>query len=372
MLLLPATYRPEVDHSKKCIFPFPFYCYIIFCICICEGIPVEILPSTDTGNVKTVNLKQWLKLREYVERHMLSLKIQQQYQQDHQQYQQQEMMTEHPYQQLQDVTMMDMGGGNNNNNNDCEMDIISSLSQFQSQFQSQSSSPLVAPTSLVTPTSVALSLNIVECPGSNDVIFRRGKSMNNHPGNVQFFCIIESRLDEFTKAKDQKGQQQLKIVLEIIHYIQNIQNGLFLKWNPSNGWWTVINNNSNNSNSNSNSNSNKNSSSATSSDSVHDKTATTTMMTQQDNNKCSNNLTTEELEIQSKVHYAFRDFKKKIQIQQNLQSSKSSTYAFERQDGHVRKRGKIIKNSNVGGRGGAIPLFCGTTPDERIGKIKRI
>jgi hypothetical protein len=301
---------------------------------------------------------------------MLSLKIQQQYQQDHQQYQQQEMMTEHPYQQLQDVTMMDMGGGNNNNNNnDCEMDIIPSLSQFQSQFQSQSSSPLVAPTSLVTPTSVALSLNIVECPGSNDVIFRRGKSMNNHPGNVQFFCIIESRLDEFTKAKDQKGQQQLKIVLEIIHYIQNIQNGLFLKWNPSNGWWTIINNNSNKSNSNSN----KNSSSATSSDSVHDKTATTTMMTQQDNNKCSNNFTTEELEIQSKVHYAFRDFKKKIQIQQNLQSSKSSTYAFERQDGHVRKRGKIINNSNAGcGRGGVIPLFCGTTPDERIGKIKRI
>merc|ERR1719491_1243732 len=44
-----------------------------------------------------------------------------------------------------------------------------------------------------------------------------------------------------------------------------------------------------------------------------------------------------EKEIQSKVHYAFQDFKKKTnraqQKQQQLQVSASSTYVFEEQDG---------------------------------------
>jgi hypothetical protein len=345
--------------------------------------------------VKTINLKQWLKLREYIEKHMLSYQIQQQYQQ--QQYQQQQhqhqhqhqqrhpMMMKHPYQQLQDVTMMDMGGGgnNNNNNSDCKMmDTSSSLFQFQfqsqlqlqRQFQSQSLSLLSS--TAVTPTSAALLLNIVECPGSNDVIFRRGKSMNYHPGNVQFQNIIESRLDEFTKAKNQKGQQ-LKIVIEIIHYIQNIQNGIFLKWNASNGWWTIINNKSSNSIKNSSLSAAAAAAAINSSATINSDSDYEMKDNNMNNTNCnsSNNLnfTPEELEIQSKVHYAFRDFKKKIQTQQNLQFSKSSTYAFERQDGsHIRKRGRKINNSagnnavgcGGGGGGGGISFFCGAnTPD---------
>jgi len=55
-----------------------------------------------------------------------------------------------------------------------------------------------------------------------------------------------------------------------------------------------------------------------------------------------------EKEIQSKVHYAFRDFKKKMiraqQKQQQLQVSTSSTYVFEQQNGQKRKRSN---NNNI-------------------------
>ena len=36
------------------------------------GIPTELIPSTDTGNVKHVNLKQWIKLREFLEKYPYS------------------------------------------------------------------------------------------------------------------------------------------------------------------------------------------------------------------------------------------------------------------------------------------------------------
>ena len=34
--------------------------------------------------------------------------------------------------------------------------------------------------------------SIIECPGSNDVLFRPSKLIKSHPGNVKFHNLIES------------------------------------------------------------------------------------------------------------------------------------------------------------------------------------
>merc|ERR1712244_175070 len=58
-------------------------------------------------------------------------------------------------------------------------------------------------------------------------------------------------------------------------------------------------------------------------------------------------------EIQTKVHYAFRNFAKKQKRKQNLQVSSSSTYLFERQQDkiHFSKRTR---------RGNCVSAFCDT------------
>jgi len=153
--------------------------------------------------------------------------------------------------------------------------------------------------------------DIVECPGSNDVIFRRGKSMTYHPGNVMFQSLIEARLDEHTKAT-QTGK--LAIVSELINTIRVVKGGRFLTWDAKHNWWL---------------------------DMVLPSSVPISVAAAQ----------AQDLEIQSKVNYAFRDFKKKKKTAQNLQISRCSTYAFERQDGHERKRvkgGAASKNQCCG------------------------
>jgi len=195
------------------------------------GIPSDLIPSTDTGNVKSANLKQWMKLRAYLES-----------------------------QQTQQID----GDG---------------ASDHESTVSSQS----------YPPTS-----HLVECPGSNDVIFRRGKAMNHHPGNAKFLNLIELRIYEHTIDPETSPTRRMAIEMELIHQIRQ-EGGRFLKWEIDRGWWVDM----------------------------------------------SYGADTAEIdkEIQSKVHYAFRDFRKKmIRPQQELITNTSSTYVFARQDGQKRKR----------------------------------
>ena len=87
-----------------------------------------------------------------------------------------------------------------------------------------------------TKTSMKTPMNcIVECPGSNDVVFRRGKSLNYHPGNVKFQNMIES---QFQHHSDPNTTQARKEAIEI-KVIQNVKKdgGRFLKWDSDKGWW---------------------------------------------------------------------------------------------------------------------------------------
>lgn len=80
------------------------------------GIPTEMIPSTDTGNIKLVNLKQWIKVKKYNKRFR-----------------------------------SDIGSSNENKGN-------INISSCES-----------------TSTTQMMNNAIVECPRSKDVLFRRGK-----------------------------------------------------------------------------------------------------------------------------------------------------------------------------------------------------
>ena len=249
----------------------------------CYGIPVELIPSTDTGNVKHVNLKQWIKLRKFLEREQRERWRQQQQlqmqQQMQQQIQQHAVALERQYGHGQIVSdsedTVDSEYSNSSNASKTSSSIRSMQKYYQMQQQQQQyvqhlQYPLVV-------SQLPLGTNIVECPGSNDVIFRRGKSMTCHPGNVMFQSLIESRLEAHTEA-NQAGK--LAIVLELIHTIRSVKGGRFLTWESKFNGWMDMNTNIVNANKN--------------------------------DNDTRTQTADQELEIQSKVYYAFRDFKKKL------------------------------------------------------------
>ena len=232
------------------------------------GIPTELIPSTDTGNVKQQNLRQWIKVREFLEKYPGAREGTTSESDDAMDY---------------EYTGSVMGKD--------YLSVMPIATHYQEQQQQRKV--------------------IVECPGSSDVVFRRGKSMAYHPGNVMFQSLIEARLDEHTSA-NQAGK--LTIVLSLIQHIQHERGGRFLTWDSKNNWWL-------------------------------DMMALPATMPQCNQSAFAK---TQELEIQSKVNYAFRDFRKKFRTQKSQQVSKSSTYVFECQDGSKMKRHKKNKTALEG------------------------
>ena len=102
------------------------------------GIPTENIPITWTGTIKTVYLKNWMKLRKAIED---DYGIQRQI-----------------HQQLQRVGLP-----------------LSSSSNMSNM------------------------ANVAECPNSNDVIFRQGTSLYCHPGNDRFRSLVESKVIQLRK-----------------------------------------------------------------------------------------------------------------------------------------------------------------------------
>lgn len=177
------------------------------------GIPTDLMPITDSGNIKTTHLKQWMRLRKIIEVGM-------------------------------------------------------------------------------TPDGIKTNkMSIMECPRSNDVIFRPGTSMLCHPGNVVFRGLIEAKQNRTTVKRAEKEE----VALEIIREVQET-GGRFLLWDNG-GWWSEL-----------------------------------------------NDITL----ISTKIAISYRDFKMKVQslVQQHLQQKQhqkqqnndSSTFAFVDQDGKKRKR----------------------------------
>lgn len=118
------------------------------------GIPIDILPISQTGKIKTILLQQWIRLRKSIE------------------------------------APPGMGGGQDGSGSD----------------DSDGNRPL----------SASALLSAIECPNLNDVIFRTGKSYMCHPGNVMFRSLIESKLDEhFAATRKEKATIAWWIVNEV-------------------------------------------------------------------------------------------------------------------------------------------------------------
>jgi len=77
----------------------------------------------------------------------------------------------------------------------------------------------------------------VECPRSNDVVFRKGGSIfKSNPGNMYYHELIESTNDKHSKA-DRK--EKCQITWSIVKEIEE-RNGRFLEWSLRKELWIVV------------------------------------------------------------------------------------------------------------------------------------
>ena len=74
---------------------------------------------------------------------------------------------------------------------------------------------------------------IVECPRSSDVVFKKGPSYRNNPGNQLFRKLIEQYGDLHQKGDKEEKYQ---ITLRIVEAIEEI-NGRFLEWSKPRKMW---------------------------------------------------------------------------------------------------------------------------------------
>jgi len=127
------------------------------------GVPVDLLPLTSSGNVKTNYLRQWIKLRNNIEE--------------------------------------DIARGSQKSGDQATCD------------------------------------DLIECPGSNDVIFRPGKPVMNHPGNVFFRSVLEANSAVHEDATQIEKTTITKLVVDTMIAQRG---GRFLVWNESSCCWKAI------------------------------------------------------------------------------------------------------------------------------------
>merc|ERR1740117_2337742 len=142
------------------------------------GIPISLLPTTETGRLKTKNCTQWIKARKLLEEY------------------------------------------DNNNHNYTAMAITEDDKRNQRQDKHDDTSVIR-----------------IDCPGVNDVIFRSaGKSCMNNPGNVVFRGYFEMYHDEHVTSNQTHKKE---IIWSIVEEIES-KHGKFLNWEKDGGWWVPI------------------------------------------------------------------------------------------------------------------------------------
>ena len=116
-------------------------------------------------------------------------------------------------------------------------------------------------------------MSIVECPRSNDVVFRPSQSTMCHPGNVMFRSLVESK--HYAHDAAASREEKIDITKGVIQDIKNM-GGRFLVWKKSLCWTEL----------------------------------------------------TDETQIYSKTAAFFRNSKVSANTRNNRQTSRSSTYVF--------------------------------------------
>ena len=137
------------------------------------GIPIEMLPITDTGSIKMINHNHWIKTRKHIEQ------------------------------------------------------------------------------------GIDDNVTIVECPGSNDVVFRQGTSSMENPGNVKCRDLVLSLLEDRDNALKGNGTFHFgnsssgnnnnnaarihnEIVDRLVNQIECQRHGRFLEWDKHRGTWVQM------------------------------------------------------------------------------------------------------------------------------------
>jgi hypothetical protein len=77
--------------------------------------------------------------------------------------------------------------------------------------------------------------NEIDLPGRNIVLLGRGKTVQNHLGNMKMHKGIESTMEEYQQARKLEKKY---VALEVIVLVRKY-GGRFLKRNPD-GWWEKV------------------------------------------------------------------------------------------------------------------------------------
>ena len=102
-------------------------------------------------------------------------------------------------------------------------------------------------------------LSVIECPYLNDIIFRQGTSIMNHPGNATFRALIAAKYKNFdsdgdggnnsntnsntnsnSNSTNTKPPYKTRVFVEEVMEDIKKMNGRVLKWDDEQGCWKVL------------------------------------------------------------------------------------------------------------------------------------
>ena len=185
------------------------------------GIPVDLLPLTFTGVVKTTYHSQCVKFRKKLE--------------------QAQVQHAKEKQQLRE-SMSTSLHSTVSNSSTCTGTSTMSVSSFSSTtalegyINTATNTPSKELLDVFSPSIIE---RFVECPSSFDVIFRKGKSYGHHLGNSVFFKnLMESTFHEYRSYTTQ--HEKVQLTWRIVHEVVERRKGRFLDWDRSHNMWIHI------------------------------------------------------------------------------------------------------------------------------------
>lgn len=146
------------------------------------GVPIELLPLTGTNVIKVNYHNQWIKTRKLVEGNQLKYQMQ----------------------------------------SNCGY-----IPEYECRFGNPNERPVT----------------IVECPCSNDVVFRNGTQSNENPGNAMFRNFIRAYWEkrqaavDFQQEEDSTDEDDRRFRDDLVRTIETQMGGRFLEWDKSRTVW---------------------------------------------------------------------------------------------------------------------------------------
>ena len=165
------------------------------------GIPIDQIPITASGHVKTKNQHQWIRVRKYLESSRMN-----------------NAPTSNIMNPAATTTTVTTGTGISSTPNN-------SITQYQCGYSDNSEAS----------GSEDMSTKI-DCPNMNDVVFRTKHAYLCHPGNAMFRGLVEKHYHQHSTAIT--TDEKVAITWSIVNEVDQRQ-GRFLVWDP-NGYWKQL------------------------------------------------------------------------------------------------------------------------------------